>query len=124
LDWPAALQKSQRETEGWNFFYTGWITVVALGGPQTLRQMAEPNPVFKPPGNKVDPAYMALFNEVNTNPSLDARKDAFARAQRLAIEQVFAVPFGIAPKTQAVRANVEGYKSYYMTRFWNVSIRP
>jgi peptide/nickel transport system substrate-binding protein len=124
LDWPAALQKSQRETQGWNFFYTGWITVIALGGPQTLRQMAEPNPVYKPKDNKVDPAYMAAFNQVNTAPELAQRQAAFARAQRIALDQVMAVPFGVAPKTQAVRANVENYVPYFNTRFSNVWIRP
>jgi peptide/nickel transport system substrate-binding protein len=123
LDWPAALQKSQRETEGWNVFYTGWITVIALGGPQTLRQMAEPNPVHKPPGNKVDPAFMAAFNEVQTLPTLEGRKAAFARAQRRALEEVIAIPFGVAPKVQAVRANVENYRSYYNTRISNIWLR-
>lgn len=123
LDWPAALQMSQRETQGWNVFYTGWITVIALGGPQTLRQMAEPNPVFRPPGNRVDPAFMAAFAEVNTAPTLEARQAAFARAQRIALEQVMAIPFGVAPKVQAVRANVENYASYYNTRFSNIWLR-
>jgi peptide/nickel transport system substrate-binding protein len=123
LDWPAALQKSQKETTGWNVFYTGWITVIALGGPQTLRQMAEPTPVFRPADNKVDPAYMAAFNDVNSLPTLEARKEAFARAQKIALEQVFAIPFGVAPKTQAVRANVENFKSYYTTRVSNVWMR-
>jgi hypothetical protein len=31
-----------------------------------------------------------------------------------------AIPFGVAPKTQAVRANVEGYKAYYTPRLSNV----
>jgi peptide/nickel transport system substrate-binding protein len=123
LDWPAALQMSQRERQGWNFFYTGWITVVALGGPQTLRQMAEPNPVYVPPNNRVDPAFMAAFAEVNTAPTLEARRAAFARAQRIAFEQVMAIPFGVAPKVQAVRAQVENYVPYYNTRFSNVWLR-
>ena len=120
LDWPAALQRSQKQTTGWNVFYTGWITVIALGGPQTLRQMAEPNPVYMPKDNKVDPSYMAAFNEINTAPTLQGRQAAFAKAQRIAIEQVMAIPFGVAPKTQAVRSNVEGYKAYYTPRLSNV----
>lgn len=123
LDWPAALQRSQRETTGWNVFYTGWITVIALGGPQTLRQMAEPNPVHKPEGNKVDPAFMAAFNEVQTLPTLEGRRAAFARAQRRALEDVIAIPFGVAPKVQAVRANVENYRSYYNTRISNIWLK-
>ncbi len=120
LDWPAALQKSQREATGWNVFFTGWITVIALGGPQTLRQMAEPNPVFRPVDNKVDADFMAAFNEVNSLPTIEARREAFARAQRIALERVYAIPFGVAPKTQAVRANVENFRSYYTTRVSNV----
>lgn len=123
LDWPAALQRSQRETTGWNVFYTGWITVIALGGPQTLRQMAEPNPVHKPVDNKVDPAFMAAFNDVQTLPTIEARKAAFAKAQRRALEDVMAIPFGVAPKVQAVRANVENYRSYYNTRISNIWLR-
>ncbi len=120
LDWPAALQRSQKETAGWNVFFTGWITVIALGGPQTLRQMAEPNPVYRPKDNKVDPAFMAAFNEVNNAPTLPGRQAAFARAQRIALDQVMAIPFGVAPKTQAVRSNVEGYRPYYTPRLSNV----
>lgn len=124
LDWPAALQKSQRETTGWNFFFTFWSGVVAQGGPQTLRQLAEPNPVYKSPNNVVDPAFMAAFNDLNTAPELAQRQAAFARAQRIAIEQVMAIPFGVGPKTHAVRTNVENYKPYYITRFSNVWMRP
>jgi ABC-type transport system substrate-binding protein len=63
---------------------------------------------------------MAAFNEINTAPTLQARQAAFAKAQRIALEQVMAIPFGVAPKTQAVRANVEGYKAYYTPRLSNV----
>jgi peptide/nickel transport system substrate-binding protein len=67
---------------------------------------------------------MAAFNQVNTAPELAQRQAAFARAQRIALDQVMAVPFGVAPKTQAVRANVENYVPYFNTRFSNVWIRP
>lgn len=120
LDWPAALAKSQQETTGWNVFHTGWITVIALGGPQTLRQMAEPNPVHKPVDLKVDPEFMAAFREVQTAPELADRQAAFARAQRRALETVMAVPLGVAPKVQAVRSNVKGFSTYYNTRLTNV----
>jgi peptide/nickel transport system substrate-binding protein len=120
LDWPAALAKSQQETTGWNVFYTGWITVIALGGPQTLRQMAEPNPVHKPVDLKVDPEFMAAFMKVQTAPELADRQAAFAAAQRRALETVMAVPLGVAPKVQAVRANVKGFSTYYNTRVTNV----
>ena len=87
-----------------------------------MRNLAEPEPVYKPKDNKVDPAFTALFNEVNLSPSLPARQAAYAKAQRMALEQVMAIPFGVAPKTQAVRANVINYKPYYSTRMANVSL--
>jgi peptide/nickel transport system substrate-binding protein len=123
LDWPAALQKSQKDREGWNFFYTGWITAVALGGQQTLRQMAEPTPVHVPPDMKVDPDYMKAFLEVQTLATIEQRKAAFARAQRIALETVMAIPFGVAPKVQAARVNVEGFVPYYNTRVSNIWLR-
>ena len=46
LDWPTALQTSIKGSNAWNIFFTGWITYVAQGGMQTLRPMAEPDPVF------------------------------------------------------------------------------
>jgi peptide/nickel transport system substrate-binding protein len=34
-----------------------------------------------------------------------------------------AVPFGVMPKVQAVRSNVEGFQPYFATRVSNVWIR-
>lgn len=121
LDWPAALQKSIREKEGWNFFYTGWITVVALGGPQTMRQMAPPASVNL--DNDGDPQFMAAFKQISEGRTLDERKAAFAKAQERALEQVMAIPFGAMPKTQAVRANVENFRPYYVPRMSNVWLK-
>lgn len=118
LDWPAALQLS-REDHGWNVFYTGWITVVAIGGPQTMRQMAPPASVQKWKGEP-DPEFMAAVKALGESPTLKERQDAFAKAQERALELVAAIPFGVLPKTQAVRANVENYRSYYIPRMSNV----
>ncbi|MFN8925390.1 MAG: ABC transporter substrate-binding protein, partial [Rhodospirillales bacterium] len=121
LDWPAALQKSINDTQGWNFFYTGWITVIALGGPQTMRQMAPPNAVYKPA--TPDAEFVTHFQALSSGRTLDERKAAFARAQERALDQVMAIPFGAMPKVQAVRANVENFKSYYIPRMSGVWIR-
>jgi peptide/nickel transport system substrate-binding protein len=121
LDWPAALQKSLRENEGWNFFYTGWITVVALGGPQTMRQMGPPSSVNRQ--NDVDSQFMAAFRQVSEGRTLDERKAAFSKAQERALELGMAFPFGSMPKTQAVRANVENFRPYYVPRMSNVWLK-
>ena len=120
LDWPTALQKSVKDNEGWNFFYTGWITVTALGGAQSLRNLADPSNVHKPQGNKSDPEFMAAFRKIESGSTLDERRAAFATAQARAFDQVMAVPFGVMPKVQAMRTNVEGFKPYYSPRFYNV----
>ena len=123
LDWPAALQKSVKETEGWNVFYTGWITIPALGGPQVMRQMAPPNSVQKWEANP-DPQFMAAFKGLTEGKTLEERRDAFARAQQRALELVTVIPFGVTPKVQAVRANVQNFRSYYMPRASNVWLKP
>jgi peptide/nickel transport system substrate-binding protein len=122
LDWPAALQMSIRETQGWNFFFTGWITVVALGGPQTMRQLAPPAQVHKP--REPDPVFVDAFNRLSNGRTLAERQAAFAQAQERVIDQVMAIPFGVIPKAQAVRANVEGFRAYFNTRMSNIWIRP
>jgi peptide/nickel transport system substrate-binding protein len=123
LDWPTALNTSMTKTEGWNFFYTGWITITALGGQQSLRLLANPTNVHKPKDNQSDPVFMQHWNEIGRGATIEARKESFAKAQQRAFEDVMAIPFGVMPKVQAVRSNVEGFKSYYLPRMYNVWIR-
>ena len=120
LDWPTALQKSMKGTPDWNFFFTGWITYVAQGGMQTLRPMAEPNPVYTPPDGKTDPAFMQAFNTVSNGATLAERQAAFATAQQIALDDVMVIPMGVTPKVQGVRANVEHYRPFYNPRMYNV----
>ncbi len=120
LDWPTALQKSMKGTPDWNFFFTGWITYIAQGGMQTLRPMAEPNPVYTPPGGKTDPAFMQAFNVVSNGATLAERQDAFAKAQLIALTDGMVIPMGVMPKVQGVRTNVEHYRPFYDPRMYNV----
>jgi len=123
LDWPTALQKSMKGTPDWNFFFTGWITYVAVGGMQTLRPMAEPNPVYTPPDGKTDPAFMRAFEDVSNGASLEIRQAAFARAQQIALDDVMVIPTGVMPKVQGVRANVQHYVPFYNPRMYNVWVK-
>ena len=120
LDWPAALSMSQKQTSGWNFFYTGWITVYASGGAQSLRNLGDPSNVHRPRDNRSDPEFMRYWGEVASGATLDARKAAFARAQQRVYDEVMVIPIGTYPKVQAVRANVENFKPYYMPRISNL----
>jgi peptide/nickel transport system substrate-binding protein len=123
LDWPTALQKSMTETKDWNFFYTGWVTIVALGGAQSLSLIADPTNVYKPPGNNGDAEFMQYFNQIANSISLADRQAAFAKAQARAFDQVMVIPFGIMPEVMAVRDNVEGFHAYFHPRFYDVWLR-
>ena len=123
LDWPTSLQKSLKATPDWHFFFSGWITYTAQGGAQTLRPMAEPSAIHMPLDGKVDPAWMADFRETAYGATEDARKAAFARAQKTALETMMVIPFGVMPKVQGIRANVEHYKPFYNPRLYNVWLR-
>ncbi len=120
LDWPTALATSEQETEGWNFFYTGWITTTAIGGPTSLRNLANPNNVHKPIGNEGDPDFNRYFEIVENGATLEERREAFANAQRIALETAMVIPFGVLPSTQGIRSNVENYRPFFNTRVSNV----
>jgi peptide/nickel transport system substrate-binding protein len=123
LDWPAALDKSMKDPTGWNFFFTGWITVTASGGQQSLRFLVEPTNVHKPKENKTNPEFKALFDRIAQGATIEERRELFAKAQRIAFDDVMVIPMGVVPKVQAVRANVENFKSYYIPRMSNVWLR-
>jgi peptide/nickel transport system substrate-binding protein len=120
LDWPTALAISENQTAGWNFFYTFWATVTAQGGPTSLRDIADPSNVYKPPGNKGDPEFNQAFLAIENGKTLQERKDAFAKAQAVALDKVMAIPFGVMSNTQGVRARVHNYVPFYDTRVSNV----
>lgn len=120
LDWPTALATSEQETEGWNFFYTAWVTTVAQGGTTSLRNLADPNNVFKPKDNKGDPEFNRLFGIVANGKTLEERADAFAKAQEIAMEQVMIIPFGIMSTTEGVRSIAKNYQPFYNVRVSNV----
>lgn len=120
LDWPTALATSEKETEGWNFFYTYWATVTAQGGPNSLRNLADPNNVFKPEDNKGPEAFNTAFDKVQNGATIEERAAAFADAQEIALEEVMAIPFGIMQSAQGIRSDVENYKPFYNIRVSNV----
>ena len=37
VDWPTSVQRQERETTGWNFYFTGWGTQPALGALATMK---------------------------------------------------------------------------------------
>jgi peptide/nickel transport system substrate-binding protein len=122
-DWPAALDKSVKETAGWNYFYTGWTTVVGQTGLPSLRNLTNPNNVHKPKNNQSDTQLMEFWNAGLNSKSLADRVQYFAKAQQRIFDEALALPFGVMPKVAATRANVEGFQNFFLPRAWNVSIK-
>ncbi|MSP48952.1 MAG: ABC transporter substrate-binding protein [Alphaproteobacteria bacterium] len=122
-DWPAALAKSVKETQGWNYFYTGWTSVVGQTGLPSLRNLTDPNNVHKPKDNKSDAILMENWNAGLRAKTLDERKVFFAKAQQRIYDEALALTFGVLPKVAAVRSNVDGFQNFFVPRAWNVSIR-
>jgi peptide/nickel transport system substrate-binding protein len=121
VDWPTSVQMSQSES-GWNFFFTGWGTQPALGGLATMQFFADPGAAYRPKGDKGDPELLAAWNDMNTLPNANDRQDAFARMQKMALEKVYAIPFGSFTKVQATRSNVKGFVPFRIPRMSNVWI--
>jgi len=121
IDWPASVNWQQNRADGWNFFFTGWGTNTSLGGIAAIRFSAPPFNTHKP--KEPDPAFVAAFNRLANGETLDARKAAFADAQKIMLDTVMALPFGALTKVQATRANVENFRPFRIPRFSNVSFK-
>jgi peptide/nickel transport system substrate-binding protein len=120
LDWPTSVQVAQKADTGWNFFYTGWGTPTAIGAVNVMLNLAPPVNSYMPKDGKADPDLEAAYRDMNDLASADARQAAFERMQKLALERVYAVPFGSLTKIQAVRANVKGFAPARIPRVSNV----
>jgi peptide/nickel transport system substrate-binding protein len=120
VDWPTSVQMALKSDTGWNFFHTGWGTQPALGAFATMQLFVRPGAVFMPKDGKDDAQVLEYWTEMNSLPTLDGRKQAFARMQHYVLDQVYSVPMGSLTKVQAVRSNVKGYVPYRVPRLSNV----
>jgi peptide/nickel transport system substrate-binding protein len=120
VDWPTSVQLDLNTSKGWNFFYTGWGTQPALGALDTMQFLVSPNAAYKPPGDKDDPDMLAAWQDMNSLPTPEARQAAFVRMQQLALDKVYAVPFGSFTKVQATRSDVKGFVPFRIPRMADV----
>ena len=120
VDWPTSANMALKPDTGWNLFYTGWGTNTALGALSTMQLFVMPAAVYMPKGGVDDPELLAAWNDMNSLLTPQERKEAFARMQQYALEQVYAFPLGSLTKVQAVRSSVTGYVPYRIPRMANV----
>ena len=98
------------------------IDLLDEAAPRALK-MVEPTNVHKPKENRTNPEFKKAWDEIAIGATLEQRKASFERAQRIAYDDVMVVPMGTMPKVQALRANVENFKSYYIPRMSNVWLK-
>ncbi|MCC7048406.1 MAG: ABC transporter substrate-binding protein [Alphaproteobacteria bacterium] len=120
VDWPTSVNRMSKEAAGWNFFYTGWGTQPALGALATIKFFIPPGGTQAP--SPADPDLEAAYAQMQEAPDQAGRQAGFVKAQKIALEKVYAVPFGSLTKVQAVRSNVKGFKPFRAPRFSNVWI--
>jgi peptide/nickel transport system substrate-binding protein len=119
-DWPTSVQLSQKPDTGWNFFFTGWGTQPALGALATMQFLVNPGAAYMPKDGKDDPDMLAAWNDMNNLPTAAGRQAAFARMQKVTLDNVYAIPFGSFTKVQAVRSDVKGFVPFRIPRVANV----
>jgi peptide/nickel transport system substrate-binding protein len=126
VDWPTSvLQRSQKETKGWNVFYTGWGTQPALGALATMTFFRWPSRTrsTSPRTTRRIRPDMAAFNEIMNGRFDPAGAPGGIRKgmQRIVLEQVYGDPVRLADQG-AGRAGQCGraYKPFRIPRFSNV----
>jgi peptide/nickel transport system substrate-binding protein len=120
LDWPTSTQMAQRPDTGWNFYHTAWATPTAIGALNVMQNLGSSYAMQHPRPNELDQEMLAAFADMANLPDPEGRQAAFARMQKIALERVYAVPFGSLTKVQAVRANVKGYAPARIPRLSNI----
>ena len=64
----------------------------------------------------------ALYTELITGTTFQARKATFSKFQERVYDQVLFLKFGDLTRKQASRANVKGFVPYRIPRMWNVRL--
>jgi peptide/nickel transport system substrate-binding protein len=124
LDWPTSIQTFEKESQGWNYFFTTWVIAVASGPIGSLKFLAPPQNTYKPMGAAgTDKTFEAAWKDMLTSPAAKDRLAAFARAQHRVMEQGMALPFGAQSVLVGARADVKNYKPFLIPRFSNVYIQ-
>ena len=116
VNWPTSVRMARAPDTSWNLFFSGWGIQPAAGPLGVMRILAGPGPAY----NKDDLDMRAAWNGMNLAPARADRSAAFERMQALALERVYAIPFGSFTKIQGARANVKGFVPFRVPRMANV----
>jgi peptide/nickel transport system substrate-binding protein len=117
FDWATAMAR-RRDGNAWNLWFTGQGTGPSVGPFAAMKD------VVSPQKNQItaDPTIDALYAELITGTSFEARKATFSKFQARVYDQVLFLKFGDLTRKQAARSNVKGFVPYRIPRLWNVRI--
>ena len=115
VDWPTAL-KIRLQPEGWN----GWTLQMGiepyLGPVGLIATLTGEKPHFI----KNDPQLDALYEELISGTTVEARQETFAKIQTRLYEFFGVVKLGNIGLMQASRSSVKGFKPFRFPRMYNV----
>lgn len=117
-DWTTNASNMQRGTGTWNVSTTSFCSNPLLG-PQQWRVMFYTFPQVKN-DNLLDAAYDKFYTSLD--PKL--RIAAWADIEKRVLDQAYMIKIGDVGTIRAFNnKKVEGYTSYYLPRFWDVSVK-
>jgi peptide/nickel transport system substrate-binding protein len=120
VDWPTSTQMGTLGGSDFNYFFTGVGSEIALGSLGIIQDVLAPNNMFHPKDGKDDPGLIAAYADMTQKFSPAERQAGWVRAQKIILEQAYALPFGALTKMQGVRANVQGFTPFRIPRPSNV----
>ena len=117
FDWATAMAR-RSDGNAWNLWFTGQGTGPSVGPFAALKD------VVSPQKNQItaDPTIDALYSDLITGATVEARKATFSKFQERVYDQVLFLKFGDLTRKQAARSNVKGFMPYRIPRMWNVRI--
>ena len=115
VDWPTAL-KIRLQPEGWN----GWTLMMGiepyLGPVGLIATLTGSKPHFV----KNDPELDALYQELISGTTVEARQETFKKIQTRLYQFFGIIKLGNTGMMQATRSNVKGFKPFRFPRLYNV----
>ena len=114
-DWPTTSKIGLTTDQGWNFWTHG-VGINPYEGPASVMG----NWVKGAGQRRPDPAIDALFDKLNGEMSLDARKKLFAEFESRMDDEAVALNLGNYGMFQIASAKLKNFKPYRIPRMWGV----
>ena len=112
-----ATWTAKRKTkDAWNIAFNTMGTATWVGPWFVMQRWSGPTPIQ----HMADPVMQKLIVDLQTKPTLEGQKAAFAGLQERVVNEAISIKFGDAGRLTATRSNLRGYKPFRVFRLWNV----